>query len=122
MMDEDPAIAEQASKAQSRMPGSTRVLRPDCTDVGNAMRLVRRHGDALRYCHPWKCWLVWEGPRWKRDNCGEAVRFAKDTARAIYGEAAIVKGVDEFAEDRRKRVANFAARSSAGWMNFSSRS
>jgi hypothetical protein len=28
-----------------------------CTDLGNGERLAHRHGDDLRYCHPWKKWL-----------------------------------------------------------------
>lgn len=31
----------------------------DCTDYGNAHRLVRRHGANLRYCYPFNAWLAW---------------------------------------------------------------
>jgi hypothetical protein len=31
------------------------------TDLGNARRFVRAHGEDLRYVHVWKSWLVWDG-------------------------------------------------------------
>jgi len=58
------------------------------TDLGNARRLVARHGAELQYCHPWGKWLVWDGKRWTMDNTAEAVRHAKETVRAMYAEAA----------------------------------
>jgi putative DNA primase/helicase len=58
------------------------------TDTGNAERLVKRHGQQLRYCHPWRAWLVQDGKRWRLDDSGEVVRRAKETGRSIYGDAA----------------------------------
>jgi putative DNA primase/helicase len=69
------------------------------TDYGNAERLVSQHGADLRYCHPWKKWLVWDGCRWTIDNRGESKRRAKKTARAILIEAA-----NEPDGDRRKQL------------------
>jgi P4 family phage/plasmid primase-like protien len=57
------------------------------TDLGNAERLVARHGDDLLYVHKWKKWLVWDGKRWAIDTSGEVERRAVATVRAIYGEA-----------------------------------
>ncbi len=76
------------------------------TDLGNARRLVTLHGKDLRYVHPWKKWLVWDGKRWTTDATAEVVRRAKDAVRSIYGDA-------EAAEDslRRKDVATHARRS-----------
>jgi hypothetical protein len=31
------------------------------TDLGNAQRLVKRHGQDLRWCDDWKCWFAWDG-------------------------------------------------------------
>jgi putative DNA primase/helicase len=58
------------------------------TDKGNAQRVVERHGQALRYCHPWKSWLVWDGKRWRLDDTAEAVRRVKETQAALYAWAA----------------------------------
>jgi putative DNA primase/helicase len=71
-----------------------------CTDLGNAERLVRRCGHDLRYCHPWKAWLAWDGRRWKLDDTGEVRRRGRDTVRAILGEART-----EDDDDRRKQLA-----------------
>jgi len=66
-----------------RLPASA-----DLTDLANAQRLVKLHGSDLRYCYPWACWLVWTGQRWQEDKAGEIMRRAKQTAQAIYAEAA----------------------------------
>lgn len=65
------------------------------TDLGNAERLVTQHGTDLRYCHPLGAWFVWDGRRWNTDNTGEVMRRAKDTVRAMYGEAALLDQSDE---------------------------
>ena len=61
-----------------------RTSRP-LTDLGNAERLVDRHGDDLRY----SCgrWLTWLGGRWVWDETGEVSRRCAETARSIYLEA-----------------------------------
>jgi putative DNA primase/helicase len=76
------------------------------TDLGNARRLVRLHGQDLRYCHPLKSWFVWDGRRWCRDETDEVTRRAKATVRTIYAEAA---GAAD--EEDRKAIAKWAFRS-----------
>ncbi len=58
------------------------------TDLGNAERLVARHGNDLRFCQTLGGWLCWDGKRWRLDVTGEADRRAKATARAIADEEA----------------------------------
>lgn len=72
------------------------------TDLGNAERLVGRHGTDIRHCGQLG-WLCWDGQRWRRDCSGEIVRRAKDTVRTIYEEAAAAYGDEE-----RKAVAKWA--------------
>lgn len=38
------------------------------TDLGNARRLVRLHGQELRYCSDWGRWLAWGGVTWDEDS------------------------------------------------------
>lgn len=57
------------------------------TDVGNAARLVQRHGHRIRYCYGPEQWLIWDGRRWKPDDRGLIVRLCKKTALAILDEA-----------------------------------
>lgn len=76
------------------------------TDMGNAKRLVARHGHDLRYCHPWSKWLVWNGRRWIKDATAEVIRRAKDTVTQIYAETA-----QAFDDEARKAIARHAIRS-----------
>ena len=73
------------------------------TDVGNAERLVARHGRDLHYCYDWGRWLVWDGRRWRKDASGEVYRRAKETIRNLYKLAA-----DELDSDRRKMLVEHA--------------
>jgi putative DNA primase/helicase len=57
------------------------------TDLGNAERLVVRHGADLKFCKALG-WLVWDGTRWCEDDTEEVYRRAKETVRQIYVEAA----------------------------------
>jgi putative DNA primase/helicase len=66
---------------------ATEIARQN-TDVGNAARLEKQHGHNLRYCHQRGAWLGWGGKRWEWDESGRAVAVAKQTALAIYDEAA----------------------------------
>lgn len=106
------AIAEGTSTAEDngdRPPDSGRPLRIEhATDLGNARRLAARHGDELRYCHPWRSWLVWNGQRFRRDGTGEIDRRAKHTVASIYREAA---SIDDEAE--RELIAKHAVKSEA---------
>jgi len=82
--------------------------RHHASDLGNARRLVGRHGGDIRYCHVWGRWLVWDGRRWRSDDSGEIYRRAKETVGAIYREAAAASD-----EDERKSLAKHALRSEA---------
>ncbi len=78
------------------------------TDLGNAERLVARHGHDLRYCHRWNKWMVWDGRRWQIDDTGEVMRRAKDAAKGIYCEAA-----DAGDKTEARELATWAHRSQA---------
>ena len=41
------------------------------TDLGNAERLVQRHGKNIGYCHGSREWMIWTGKRWTHDRTGE---------------------------------------------------
>lgn len=72
---------------------------PHLTDLGNAMKLVARHGADLRYCQARSAWLVWDGCRWAWDECGEVERRARETVLSWYEDAK-----DLSKEDRKKLV------------------
>ena len=58
------------------------------TDLGNAERLVARHGKDLRFDVDRGRWLIWDGRRWTVDETREVERRAKESVRAMYDEAA----------------------------------
>lgn len=98
--------ARLASASLGPSPDSTRN-RPR-TDLGNAERLIDRHGDELRYVPKWGKWLHWDGRRWVEDATCEVHRRAQETVRAIYEEA-----TRESDPDLRKALALHAMRSEA---------
>lgn len=78
----------------------------NCTDYGNAKRLVARYGNIIRYCYARKKWIVWNGKVWRIDNDGEILRLAKDTVKHIYLEAPQLSD-----ENQRKSIAAWAVQS-----------
>lgn len=67
------------------------LLQPGLHDAGNADRIILLYGGRLRYCHPMRKWLVWDGRRWKPDERGEALGLAKE-AMSLTLQAAIAAG------------------------------
>jgi putative DNA primase/helicase len=57
------------------------------TDKANGKRFARMHADSIGYCFAWKCWVVWDGRRWRRDDSGAAMRMAGEVADSIWKEA-----------------------------------
>ncbi len=56
------------------------------TELGNAYRLVDRHGEDLRFVPITGNWLAWDGVCWNRDVSGAVMRRAQETVLAIYKE------------------------------------
>lgn len=81
------------------------------TDIANGKRLIRDHGKDIRYCHPWKKWLVWDGKRWKTDDTGEVSRRAKETAGALWEEMGKLRG--DISDDMRTKIIGFCRSSSS---------
>ena len=75
------------------------------TDLGNARRVVKDHGQDMRFCHPLKSWHIWDGHRWKEDDTAEAVRRVKQTQGNLYRwTAAKMKELADLDdEDERKK-------------------
>lgn len=101
-----PPLPDAELQAIARSVGRYAPGGESLTDLGNAERLVRLYGENLRYVHPWRRWLAWDGRRWAIDTSGEASRRAKATVRAIHGEAAQTKD-----DDVRKAIAAWARKS-----------
>ena len=78
------------------------------TDLGNARRMVARHGSEMHFSHAWRKWLSNDGRRWAIDNTAEILRRAKETVASIYTEAGEAPDATE-----RKTLADHAKRSEA---------
>jgi hypothetical protein len=78
------------------------------TDLGNARRLVLRHGENIRFIHEWHKWIVWDSSRWQVDEDGAIMRLAKETVQALYPEALAVTN-----EGERKELLKHAIKSQA---------
>jgi putative DNA primase/helicase len=67
-------------------PGTSRDF---CTDLGNARRLVARHGYNIHYVAQWNQWIVWNktSQRWEIDQDGAVTRLAEETVLAIFDQA-----------------------------------
>ncbi len=53
------------------------------TDIGNAERLITRHGQNLKWHEAGKVWYIWDGQRWARDETLKVEFWAKETVRLI---------------------------------------
>lgn len=93
-----PASNSKARNAEGEQPRAT--------DLGNAQRMAASCGDRVRYCKPWRRWLVFDGKQWKNDDRNEIVALAVETVRQIYSEA---QRCDEGGE--RKAIAKHAVQS-----------
>lgn len=53
------------------------------TDLGNAKRLIDRHGQDIRYVPAWSRWIIWDGHRWEPDELGKIDLLVSDTVEQI---------------------------------------
>ena len=77
-------VARQVKRAQEMIRDAGEMT----TDLGNARRLVRLHGNNLRFVPAWKSWISSADGRWQRDEDGAIVRMAKATIEQMFTEAA----------------------------------
>lgn len=65
----------------------TSTTRP-LTEHGNALRILDKHGEHLRFAPEVKCWLVWRGAAWTWDTGAHVRETAAALAPTIYSEGA----------------------------------
>jgi putative DNA primase/helicase len=76
------------------------------TDLGNAERLIHRHGQNIRYNNVFGKWFIWDGKRWNEDKVRKMEQLARETVRNIYKEA-----YDTDDADIRKSLSEHATKS-----------
>ncbi len=98
-----------------RIAGSISRYQPDdterATDLGNARRLLKLHGNNMHYCERMGGWYVWCGQRWQLDIDGRVDRYAKDVPMSLYAEAATVE--DDYIRKELSKRATRAESASA---------
>jgi putative DNA primase/helicase len=91
------------------------------TDLGNAQRFVRRHGDEFLFVPEWG-WLAWDGRRWNREDADGLLAQAVHRAiLAIGAEAdALAASGEDFIVDKKgtlwsDMVRKWAVASQSAW-------
>ena len=102
---------ERSRRERADTADATDRVTFNLTEMRNAERLLEFRGDDLRYVGPWKMWLTWDGRRWKLDEDGGALRYAKENAQVMAAEADVsVKNaqstVDEEIEEDAESIAS----------------
>jgi len=78
------------------------------TDLGNAERFASSCGNNVRHCKESGAWYIFNGSRWEEDWKNQVIQFAKQTVRAIYGEASQIQD-----DPKRMALVKHAASSEA---------
>ena len=81
------------------------------TELGNAERFADQHRDYVRYVTAWKKWIFYDQKRWQVGAHEKIRRFAQDTAKGLYFEAA--KADDQDLAAKIAKWANTSCRSAA---------
>lgn len=71
----------------------------NCTDVGNAKRLVSLYGDDIRYCAASRSWYIWDGSKWSVDAKNQIREMAKDVVDLIHQEVYCAKRENAWTKD-----------------------
>lgn len=77
----DKRLEQEAFLALSLLPeerGST------FSDFFNSEMLREDWGDNIRYCAPWKKWIIWDGKRWEIDESGKVFDMGEKTIRRLF--------------------------------------
>jgi putative DNA primase/helicase len=80
----------------------------NCTDLGNARRLVAIYGDEIRYCAAQKSWYRWDGAKWAVDAKAQIREAAKDVVSLIHQEVAIAARDNAWSKEEVKRLSKWA--------------
>lgn len=89
MFDRPLEAADSAPLRNARQADDdSSLLKFELNQDGNARRVKAHHGEDIRYCHPFKRWLFWDGRRWKRDESGYVWQLARGTMVEFLRQAA----------------------------------
>jgi putative DNA primase/helicase len=79
------------------------------SDFFNASMMIKDWGEDIRYCSPWKKWLIWDGCRWNIDELREIYDMGKLSIEAMVEKAPDCPSTDDglnlIAHSRRSSTA-----------------
>jgi putative DNA primase/helicase len=76
------------------------------SDTTNALWFAKQYRDQARYCHQHRCWYLWRGQRWERDESEQVYELAMKSVWSFKEEA-----WDELPGDRLQELARFVKQS-----------
>ena len=85
-------------------------------DTGNARRFRDRYADRVRYNPTDKCWLVWDGTRWQRDDLATIKRFADEMLGQMEKSCFGIRDTDSAAALRRHVQKSRSSRSKEAFL------
>lgn len=80
----------------------------NCTDLGNAHRLIALYGDDIRYCEAQHSWYSWNGSKWSVDKKGRIREMAKEAVNLIHFEVGYVSKDPNLSQDYARRLSKWA--------------
>lgn len=77
---------KQLGKAKAQERGALMDVRDlPLGEYTNVLAFLQDNREVVRYCYPWKSWLVWTGTHWHRDDTGAVDQLAKTTVKRLAG-------------------------------------
>lgn len=83
MTDEEKELATMYDALQLKLDDLI-AGKEQFTDLTNAELFVQEFREKIKYCMPWKKWLIWDGNTWRPDDCGEIFALAKEFLRGMF--------------------------------------
>jgi P4 family phage/plasmid primase-like protien len=91
----EPETSEASDIGDDESQRSEPPIKLPWSDQSNAEILVQWYGQHMHCCDAWDCWLTWDRGRWKVDDTGRVMRFAKRTIKRLLGQLDTMKGEAE---------------------------
>lgn len=82
----------------------------DLNDTGNAQRFIDRFGSGIRYNFDNKCWMIWDGKTWLRDN-KQLVKVKVDLLIEEMKEEAIKEPNESYVHEMMKNIKHLSSNS-----------
>ena len=82
-----PGVEPQPAADPAGDPSQSPAEVAEFTDIANARRFARLHGERVRFVESWKQWIVWNDGQWHRDpTIVRVMELAKDIPQAMFND------------------------------------